>query len=140
METSLKSTEWDSVSARLCNLWDSTSTIECYPFKLRTYLCFKWGMGIMYISDDCCHKRLVYSFRMDKCFSAGIQVCVMGTFMRITCIKIIQHILGWCLKQSILAIILCSFISFLLTLGRHSTHVLRFNNTVLLPWGSVVIF
>lgn len=94
METSLKSTECDSVRARLCNMWDSTSTIDIYPLKLRTCLCFKLGMVIMYISDDCCHKKLVYSFSTDKYFSAGIHVYITGTFKRITHIKVIWCFLG----------------------------------------------
>lgn len=88
METSLKSKEYDSMSARPCNRWDSTSTIDIYPLKLRAYLCFKLGIVKMYISDGCCHKKLGCSFSIDKYFSAGIQVNIMGTSWRLL-IKII---------------------------------------------------
>lgn len=57
---------------------DSASTTDSQLLKVRIYPCLRLGVGIMCISDDCCHKRLVHSFRIDKYFSAGVQVCYHG--------------------------------------------------------------
>lgn len=57
---------------------DSASTTDSQLLKVRIYPCLRLGVGIMCISDDSCHKRLVHSFRIDKYFSAGVQVCYHG--------------------------------------------------------------